>query len=82
MNLNIIRSDRPESPTDFIFLYLGIIAGALWIYANMVQKEIVSLGIMAGLLGSLKAIKIGSDFQKKRKAEVENGQPANPAAGQ
>jgi hypothetical protein len=66
--INFFRSDKPESPTDLVFVYLGLIAGGLWVYCNIIQKEIIALAVMAGLLTALKAVKIGSDFQKKRKA--------------
>lgn len=71
---NYTRSDRPESPTDLIFIYLGFILGGLWIYANIIQKEIVSLAIMVGFAASLKCIKVGSDYQKKRKAVNDVGE--------
>jgi len=73
---NYTRSDRPESPTDLIFIYLGLILGGLWIYSNSIQKEIVSLIVVVGFMSSLKMIKVGSDWQKKRKAacDVEDGQ--------
>jgi len=72
---NFFRSDRPESPTDLIFVYLGLILGGLWVYSNYLQKEIVSLALLVSFLSTLKLVKIGSDYQKKRTA---NEDPANP----
>lgn len=78
---NFLRSDRPESPTDLIFVYLGFILGGLWIYANYVQKDIVSLAVMVGFVASLKVIKVGSDYQKKRKAACDVGETEKPVVG-
>lgn len=71
---NYTRSDRPESPTDLVFIYLGFVLGGLWVYANITQKEIVSLVVVVGFASSLKIIKVGSDFQKKRKAANDVGE--------
>jgi hypothetical protein len=72
---NAIRSDRPESSTDIIFLFLGFILGMLWVYSNVHNREIVSLVVLVTFMGSLKAIKVGSDFQKKRKATTNEVSP-------
>ncbi len=79
---NFFRSDKPESPTDLIFVYLGLILGGLWVYASIENREIVSLALVVGFLASIKAVKIGSDYQKKRKAgndkPDQNGTAENP----
>lgn len=77
---NAIRSDRPESPTDIAFMFLVVIMGGLWILSNIRQNELVALVIMVAFIGSLKAIKVGSDFQKKRRdvADVKTDNPETP----
>lgn len=67
---NTIRSDRPESPTDMMFIFLCFILGMLWIYSQLMKTEITGLVIMIAFISTLKVIKIGGDYQKKRKAGV------------
>lgn len=78
---NAVRSDRPESPTDALVIYLGFILGMLWIYAQVTGKEITCLVAMLAFIGSIKTIKIGSDFQKKRKAANDVGTAENSTVG-
>lgn len=77
---NAIRSDRPESPTDLIFIYLGAILGFLWIYRTISPGEITAIIVIVGFMSSLKMIKVGSDFQKKRKAACD-GPETNSTTG-
>lgn len=65
---NLIRSDRPESPTDLIFIYGGLILVDLWIYATLKPATIPHLTEVIGFLVLCKTVKVGSDYQKRRKA--------------
>jgi len=68
---NLIRSDRPESPTDVVFLFGSIAMMGLWIYATQKPCSIPHIEAMTLFLAGCKAVKVGSDFQKKRKADCD-----------
>jgi hypothetical protein len=79
---NAVRSDRPESPTDIAFLFLVFILGLLWIFATATQCDISAIVIMVAFIGSLKVIKVGSDYQKQRKAACDGtATDTNPGNG-
>lgn len=65
---NLIRSDKPDSPTDAIFLLGMVILLTLQICATFSKITVPYFEAMLVALGSYKCVKVGSDYQKKRKA--------------
>jgi len=72
---NLIRSDKPESPTDFIFIIGMLSLIALQIYATQKQVQVSHFGEMLTALGLYKTVKVGSAYMKKG-APYEQTQPA------
>jgi hypothetical protein len=72
---NLIRSDKPDSPTDLVFLVGMLILLELQIYATFAHETVPYFEAMLVALGSYKCVKVGSDYQKKRKAS--NDKPAD-----
>lgn len=64
--LNLIRSDKPESPTDLIFIFGSLVLFALQIYATQKQVQIPHFEAMLIALGSYKTVKVASDYQKNK----------------
>lgn len=62
---NLIRSDRPESPTDVIFLFGSLILIDLQIYATLASTTVPHFGEMLMALGSYKGVKVASNWSKK-----------------
>jgi hypothetical protein len=65
---NLIRSDRPESPTDVVFIYGGLILIDLWIYVTLAGKQIPHIEVIMAFLVSCKGVKVVSDKMQGRKA--------------
>ncbi len=63
---NLIRSDRPESPTDFVFIVLALILAALWIYATQKQVQIPHFDAVVAFLVLCKGVKIAGNWQKSK----------------
>jgi len=69
--INFFRSDRPESPTDLIFVIGSISLISLQVAAYHSQLPVPHFAEMLIALGTYKGIKIGSNFQKKAKLAEE-----------
>jgi|SRR6185369_6579621 len=74
---NLIRTDKPESPTDFVFVNGMIVLLGLWIYASIVRATsnqpayvIPHFNEMLLALGAYKSIKIGSNYQTAKGKEA------------
>lgn len=63
---NLIRSDKPESPTDLIFIAGGLALIGLWIYATQTGKPIAGITEILLFLAGCKGIKAGSDYSKRK----------------
>ena len=59
---NLLRSDKPESPTNLIFLLGSIIALGLWIYATLIKQQIPSIEVMVTFLTACKGVKVAGDW--------------------
>lgn len=55
---NLIRSDRPESPTDVIFLFGSLVLLALMIYATQARCTVPHFEAMLLALGTYKGVKV------------------------
>lgn len=79
--INFFRSDKPESPTDLIFVLGGISLIALQIAAFKTQQTIPHFSEMLIALGTYKTVKIASNYQKKAKVTDESTSvaPQSPA---
>jgi len=66
---NLIRSDRPESPTDLIFLFGMLVLLDLQVWAALTASTVPYFEAMLIALGGYKCVKVGSDYQKERKAD-------------
>jgi hypothetical protein len=55
-------SNSPQSPTDLIFIYGGLIAIDLWIYATIAQVTIPHFDAMLLFLVGCKGVKIGKAY--------------------
>lgn len=55
---NLIRSDRPESPTEVIFLFGGLVLLALMVYATQARCTIPHFEAMLLALGTYKGVKV------------------------
>lgn len=65
-NINdLIRTDRPQSPTDLIFIFGSLVMLGLQIYATEVKTTVPHFTEMLVALGSYKAIKVASDRNQK-----------------
>lgn len=74
---NLIRSDKPDSPTDLIFLYGSLILIDLWVWATLCRQTIPHLGEMIGFLITCKVVKVGANLSKKGKTdETPTDKPA------
>lgn len=69
---NLIRSDKPESPTDLIFLFGSLVLLALQIYATGARTTVPHFGEMLLALGGYKGVKVAGSWAKK-----VNNEPAN-----
>jgi len=72
---NLIRSDRPESPTDVVFLYGSLMLINALIYAVLAKVTIPHITEIIGFLVLCKGVKVGSDWQKQRKAACDDTTP-------
>lgn len=63
---NLIRSDRPESPTDVIFIFGSLVLIALQVYATLSKTPTIPyFGEMLVALGGYKTVKVASNWSKK-----------------
>ena len=62
---NLLRGDRPESPTDLIFLFGGLIMIDLWVYATLAHILIPHLTEIIGFLILCKGVKVAADYTNK-----------------
>lgn len=65
---NLIRTDRPESPTNAMFIYSVMVLMALWTYATLTKGTVPHIEIMAGFIFGTKLIKTYNE----RKADKLN----------
>lgn len=75
---NLIRSDRAESPTDFIFIVWALALIAMQTYALQTGKAVPYFGEALVALGSYKTVKVGSSYVKGRAKDASATDPANP----
>jgi hypothetical protein len=73
---NLIRGDRPESPTDLIFIFGMLVLIGLQIWATLTKGTVAHFGEMLLALGGYKGVKVASNFSKK--GEAQNGQADKP----
>lgn len=59
---NLIRSDKPESPTDLIFIFGSLILFGVWIFAAQSGKAVPHFGDVALFLTGCKAVKVAKDY--------------------
>lgn len=71
---NLIRSDRPDSPTDVIFLFGSLVLLDLWIYATLTRCTVPHITELIGFLVLCKGVKVASDKVKG----VQANAPAPP----
>lgn len=62
---NLIRSDRPESPTDVIFLFGSLVLISLMVYATQARCTIPHFEAMLLALGGYKTVKVASNWTKR-----------------
>ena len=58
---DLIDSSKPDSPTDVIFLFGGIVLVLLWIYATIFKTSIPQITEVIGFLVLCKGVKAASD---------------------
>jgi hypothetical protein len=66
----LLRSDCPESPTDFVFIIGSFSLFCLQVYATICGKTIPYFDATLLALGGYKGIKVGSDWQKAKEKEL------------
>ena len=65
---NLIRSDRPESPTDVIFIFGSLILIGLWIYATVLPCTIPHIETITLFLVGCKGVKVAGSWRKGGKS--------------
>jgi len=75
---NLIRSDRPGSPTDVIFLYGGLTLVNLFIYATLAKVTIPHITEMVGFLVLCKSVKMVGSRGKNDSSNI----PTSPTVPQ
>lgn len=73
---NLIRSDKPESPTDLIFIFGSLIMIDLQVYATLAHSTIPYFNEMLLALGGYKTVKVASNWSKKGIANADTSPPA------
>jgi hypothetical protein len=59
---NLILTDRPESPTDVVFIFGSMIMIALWIFATLTKGIVPHIEIVVAFLTGCKAVKMAGKF--------------------
>lgn len=67
---NLIRSDKPESPTDVIFLFGSLMLIAMQTYATLKQIQVPHFEVMLLALGGYKTVKVAGSWSRKEAANV------------
>jgi len=75
---NLIRGDKPESPTDAIFLYGALMFIAVWVYCNMLKMPVQNIIEMASFLTGCKGVKVASNWVKGKINAGSNPEPDKP----
>lgn len=75
---NLIRSDRPESPTDVVFVFGSLIMIDLWIYATLSKATIPHIVEVLGFLVVCKGVKVASNWTKKGDSNGSSTDTATP----
>ena len=65
---DLIRTDRPESPTELIFIFGSLVMLALQVYATQTGKTIPGFEAMLLALGTYKGVKVAGDWQRAKGA--------------
>lgn len=73
---NLVRSDKPESPTDAIFIYGSLVLFNLWVYTTLAKIPLPYIMEMTGFLVICKGTKVIKDKVTGRTA------PTTPEAAQ
>ena len=68
---NLIRTDRPESPTDLIFIFGSLVLLGLLIYSVQTGKPMPYYDSSLIAMGAYKGVKVVANFSKKGKIDVE-----------
>lgn len=79
---NLIRGDRPESPTDVIFLFGSLILINLQVYATIANTTVPHFSEMLLALGGFKSVKVASNWSKKSTSTGNQVDEAVGGAGQ
>lgn len=71
---NLVRADRPESPTDAVFIFLSMVVSALVIYAAQVRVTIHDYSVphfseLLAFVVACKTVKVWSD-KSQAKSDV------------
>lgn len=67
---NLLRSDKPESPTDLIFIVGSLVLFGLQIYATVHKTTVPHFEVMLLALGGYKSIKVGSEYMENKQREA------------
>lgn len=76
---NLIRSDRPESPTNTIFIVLVLFLIAWETYALLMGKTVPNIEALLTFITAIKVAKVYSD-RKTPPATRETQEPTNVPA--
>ena len=75
-NINdLIRTDRPQSPTDLVFIFGSLVMLGLQIYATEMKTTVPHFSEMLIALGSYKAIKVASNYSQKGTTNASTDPP-------
>lgn len=75
---NLIRDDKPDSPTNAVFLYGSLMFVAVWVYCNMLKMPVQNIIEMSAFLTACKGVKVAANWVKGK----ANGQPTNTGTSQ
>lgn len=73
---NLVRSDKPESPTDVVFIYGSLILINLLVYATLKPGTIPHITEMIGFLVLCKGVKVAANWSKKDTVKPDESKPA------
>jgi len=62
----LIDATKPQSPTDAIFIFGMLMLIAMQVYALLAHTIVPHFDAMLIALGTLKSIKVGSDYYKAK----------------
>lgn len=67
---NLIRSDKPESPTDVVFIFGMLVLIGLQVYATQVKCTVPHFEATLLALGGYKSVKVAGAWKKPEQPPV------------